>query len=217
MSALRTKRCNAAQWLGLATAAVLLSATFGCAHGRKPVLPTGVWEGRGTVYYEGWPEHDETGRYDPNAAVHTHRDYPTRLELRPVEVGGATLTRMEIVSESGQLAEDDDGDGTHLICYLEPTRQNDAVTTYALAGKALTRDLSEQLADEPPTADELGLEPPVATCQLYGPGQLLQIKYTDGFTEIFTFMGDNCYKLGGYQPDGMDGLVHWQEILRRKH
>lgn len=192
---------------------LVLMASVGCApRNLSPgVLPEGKWSGTGTFFYESWSGADEPDAGAPatrdDEPRSLHRDYVTKLAIRPSELGGRPVILVEIVSQRGAIPQL--GDKTDLRVALQPEKTvADGLTLYRIRGLLFNPgpgDHIEWLDDAPAYS---------ASCMADGDDTVFQIQYATGVVDVFRFHGDALEKTGTLFDD-KQGLVQWAERLRR--
>jgi hypothetical protein len=192
-------------------------ALLGCqATPPRAELTPGSWRGTGTFVAAQWDTPSNSGNLAPAIEAARAQPYDTTLKITAIPDSSPPALRFEIISRRGKLLErgtEQAGDITHLVLTLQETqRLSDDAVIYALtaAEATLQSDNSPEDADTPAT--------PLDATGLRAAGRLvLQIRYSDGFTDTFLFDGDDLVKTGAYWAAGDEsGLtVHWIETLTR--
>ncbi len=181
-----------------------LAFVGGCGHPNgEAEIPRGEWTGSGAFVYETWPTE---GADEPPVSL--HNCYPTHLSIRDAVLGGERVVEIEIRSERGRI-DKDLGELTHIIAALRREKTlSDSAVTYRLVHWLFNPKEGEQLnpdAASPPAS---------ATCMAIDGDVVLQIHYSDEFSDTFRFRRRKVYKSGSYVKLE-EGLIHWAEILKR--
>ena len=196
----RTRKVTgASRRLRSSVAAIAILLVVGCASRRPVTVPFGEWSGHGTFFYDRWelPEKTET----------IHRDYPTRLSIKPTKVDDQPAIGIEIVSKHGDLPEDF-GNETHLrLALVETKRLSNSIVLYRVAGP-----LSDPEPEEKPNFEA---NSPVvgASCMMLDGTTVLQITYLPGFVDVYRFRGRGLMKAGMVNAEDGKGAIHWVEVL----
>jgi hypothetical protein len=186
-----------------------IALVSGCAApSPRGTLPFGEWSGQGTVVYEAWQKPDDGDQESQTHSV--HRTYPTTLAIRPGRLDGHDVIEMEILSERGQLAEDDKEAKSHLkLALVEAKRVSDSAVLYRVVDFKYNPG-----PDEAPRFNDEA--PPIgATCTEASDVRVFQIPYMERFFDTIRFRGDRVEKWGVYF-DKDAGLIQWAEKLTRK-
>jgi hypothetical protein len=194
-------RASAVSFL-LAVAALCV----GCAStGPRDEIPLGRWAGEGTFVHECWKDASRTTEVQD-----IHRSYPTTLDIRRGKLKGDEIVELEIRSKRGSLP--DLGDETHLkVALVKTKRVSDTTVLYRMVGLLLNPDAGETYS-----SDELALAS-AARCTSVGAETVLQIQYTENFTDTYRFRGRHLEKSGIYlDAESNQRLVHWWEQLTRR-